>query len=132
MTATFTRFLELPIELQILIWEYAIKNRMKLPRPTNWASITNPKFGVDIYYTRRAIKYIWYKGITIQGKESGLRVPMFRKIMGVSRHARLVSLEWWKYVLKACVVEYDWEEESQEEDLLALDCLVEDLRGKLA
>ena len=82
------------MELQTLIWEHAIKNWMELSRPTNRAFIRSRRFGVDLYNTRKAIEYIVFMRITIQGKESDLRVPKFRKIMGVSRHARLVALEW--------------------------------------
>lgn len=129
----FPRFLELPVELQTQIWEYAIKNRMESVRPIGKAAIANQRFGEDLYYTQEAMRYNYLKHIIIQGKTTPLFVPVFRKIMGVSRHSRLVALEWWKFVLKGCIAEVGcWSAESKDYDLHALDWLIRNLRRKLA
>lgn len=94
--ARFPRFLELPPELQIQIWEHAIKDTIPGTR--------DPRFGVELYYTGRS-RYTTHSCPTSGRKIRYWYVQRWSNVVLSCSLARQVAEEWWRWITNG------WEEE---------------------
>lgn len=122
---TFPRFLELPLDLQIRIWDEAIEATIYIK------DVDGYHFGKDIVATEIAMfePEIFDDNRRMVGLfgPTHLRVPLFHNIMSVALFPRLVAFEWWKRVLLDCDVIDEEEAEWQATYVEEIDDLIEDL-----
>lgn len=118
---TFPRFLELPKELQIQIWEEAIKSTI---RPH---FLTHPLFAHNAYHTNRILcKLLTGPSLGRALMTKDLDIPTFHDVMNTCRFSRMIALEWWKYIIGEC---YGMEDEfNQGYKMRALDGFIEGLK----
>ena len=121
----FPRFLELPLDLQIRIWDEAIEATIDA------IEVDGYLFGKDIVATEIAMfePEIFDDNRRMIGLfgPTHLRVPLFHNIMSVALFPRLVAFEWWKRVLFGCDTADDEEAEWQATYVEEIDDLIEDL-----
>lgn len=119
---TFTRFLDLPRELQIQIWEYAIKDNLvitdgQMPRDA-LIQMLHPFTNVRLA-PPRGERHAWV--------QQNLWVPIFHSITRTCRSLRLIGFEWWRRVSRSRTCQYGWEYLQ----VRRLEKLILDLRVKL-
>ena len=122
---TFPRFMELPLDLQIRVWDEAIEATI------DTIEVDGYYFGKDIVVTEIAMfePEIFDDNRRMIGLfgPTHLRVPLFHNIMSVALFPRLVAFEWWKRVLLGCDAVDDEEAGWQATYVEEIDDLIEDL-----
>ena len=94
--SAFSRFLDLPMELQIQLWEEATKVTFNEER------LKSPQFGVDFGFTYALMRPRFNRLLMSPGGSPTLIIPCFGRIMGMCRFAGLVACQWWKWLFAGC------------------------------
>ena len=138
MAATiFPRFLELPRELQIQVWEEAIKETIEDPYDDH--EYLQENFGVHFSYTDKVLAK---RRVSRNGEgylvslRPSITQPCFKTVMNTCHFSRLVACQWWRRMLEPCTPSNGYYREKQVREkevvLKQVGEMIEDLDRKLA